>query len=296
MHVELVRACCFDGRQDPRQVFGLASGHHRSDGDLLDGDVHEVGRHGRNDVARRSRRTRQHAHHPLLGGRHDGQAVGPSAGEHHLHLVFGLGHVDATRRKDRRPEPDVEGIDQIRIDTHRTAPRPHRGEIRPQPRDSGDTLPLLAMPADRAFDLDAVDDTNDGGHGLDGVMPADGEVLIVHRGDVAGEIRVILCVDGQGCGAVELHENRADRMAGGALLLDHDDDPVGEYWSVERVCHGPTVATGEGVRRRSPRPSLRGDVPNDLSCGHRGFTEFRCWIRRHEGHLPRCPWVDSVPW
>ena len=196
---------------------------------------------------------------------------------------------------DRRPEPHIEGVDEIRVDAHRTASRPHRREIRPQPRDACDPLPLLTMPADRAFDLDAVDDTNDGGNGLDAVMPADSEVVIVHRGDVTGEVRVILRVDGQGRGAVELQEHRADRVAGGALLLDHDDDPVGEYRSVECVCHGPTVATGEGVRRRSPLAGLRGDVPNDLSCVHRGFTEFRRWIRRHEGHVPRCPWVDSVP-
>ena len=48
--VELVVADRFDRGEHPRQVLGQAAGHHGGDGDLLDGDVDEVGRHGGDDV------------------------------------------------------------------------------------------------------------------------------------------------------------------------------------------------------------------------------------------------------
>ena len=105
VHVELVGAHRLHRGEHPREVLGETARHHGSDGDLLDGDVDEIGRDGRDDLVERSRRASEHAQHALLGRRHDGEAVGPPALEHQLELVLELGDLDAARAQDRGTEP-----------------------------------------------------------------------------------------------------------------------------------------------------------------------------------------------
>ena len=93
--VELVVADRLDRREHPWQVLGEATGHHGGDGDLLDGDVDEVWGHRGDDVLGVAGRALEHPQHPLLGRRHDRQAVGPAPREHRLELVLQLGELDA---------------------------------------------------------------------------------------------------------------------------------------------------------------------------------------------------------
>ena len=149
--------------------------------------VDEVGRHGGDDVGRRTSGSGQHAHHPLLGRRHDGQAVGPAAVEHHLHLVLGVGDVDAPRREHGRTEPHAQRVDEVGVDAHRSAAGAHLGKAGTEPGDARDPFPLRAVPADGAFDLDAVDDADHRRNGLDVVVPADDEVGVVDRRRLPGK-------------------------------------------------------------------------------------------------------------
>ena len=81
VRVELVGARGLDGGEHDRQVVRTASGQHGVDRDLLDGDLDEVGRHGRDDVGRVARRALEHPQHPRRGRRDDRQPVRPAAGD-----------------------------------------------------------------------------------------------------------------------------------------------------------------------------------------------------------------------
>ena len=170
-----------DGGQHPRQVLGLAAGHHRGDRHLLDGRLHEVGRHDRDDVGRRTSGAGQHPHDPLLGRRHDRQPVAPAAVEHHLDVVLGVGDVDAPRREHRRAEPHAQRVDEVGVDAHRSAAGAEHRETVAETGDAGDAFPLGPLPADGALDLDAVDDAQHRRHRLDLVVPTDREVAVVER-------------------------------------------------------------------------------------------------------------------
>ena len=67
----------------------------------------------------------QHPQHAFLGGRHDGQAVGPPALEHQLELVLELGDLDAARPQGRGAEPDPQRVDEVGVDAHRAAAGSH---------------------------------------------------------------------------------------------------------------------------------------------------------------------------
>ena len=107
----------------PRQVLGLAAGHHGVDRDLLDRHRHQVGRHDGDHLVRVAVVPCEHAQHPLLGGRHHRQAVGEAAVEHRLHLVVEIGELDAAR------------LQHVAAERGRAARRPDRGRryIEPQP-------------------------------------------------------------------------------------------------------------------------------------------------------------------
>ncbi len=155
----------------------------------------------------------------------------------------------------RGAESHVERIDEVGVDTHRSAARPHHREIGSQTGDSGDALPLVTAPADRSLHLEAVDDANHRGHRLDLVVPTDGEIGVVDRRRLGGKAGVVLGVDRERHAVGELNEHRLDGMAGGAFLLDHHHDPVGKGGAIVDVCHGVdrSNALGEGSAPRSRR-------------------------------------------
>ena len=170
--VELVVAGRLDGGQHDRQVLGPAAGHHGVDGDLLDGDVDEVGRHDGHDLVGRAGRALQHPQDALLGGRHHRQAVGPAPVEQRLHLVLGVGDLDAAAVQQRTAEPDPQLVDEVRVDRHRAAARAGRpGRSAPRSSSPVKACHDVAVPADGALGLDAVDDAEQRGHGLDVVVP-----------------------------------------------------------------------------------------------------------------------------
>ena len=93
--VELVGARGLHGSKHPREILGFATGHDGVDRNLLHRDLHEVRWHDRNEFVRSVRGSLEHAQHAGLGGRHDGEAVGPAALEQCLHLVLERCEFDA---------------------------------------------------------------------------------------------------------------------------------------------------------------------------------------------------------
>ena len=115
-------------------------------------------------------------------GRWDhGQAVGPTALEHQLELVLGVGDVDPSRAQHVAVVDGAELVDAVGVDAHRAAAGSHRGQVESEPEDAGEIFPLGAQPPDGAADLLAVDDVDQRGHGLDLVVPAQREVGVVDR-------------------------------------------------------------------------------------------------------------------
>ncbi len=197
VHVELVVAHRLDRGQHPRQVLGQAAGHDGGDRDLLDGGVDEVGRNRGDDLVGRTRGAAEHLDDTFLGRRHDRQTVGPAAGEHHLDVVLGVGDLDPARSQDAAAVTNRQFVDEVGVDALRAASGPHRGQPLAEVVDAGERAPLGLEPAERALGLDAVDDADQRRHGLDVVVPADGEILVEDGRRVAGERRVVLRVDGE---------------------------------------------------------------------------------------------------
>ena len=71
----------FDRRENGREIFGPAAGHHGIDGRLLHRAGREVGRNIPDNFVRRPRRARQHPRDAQVGRRHDRQPVRPAAVE-----------------------------------------------------------------------------------------------------------------------------------------------------------------------------------------------------------------------
>ncbi len=113
---------------------GFAPGHHRVDGDLLDGALHEIGRDHRDDLVGRSGGAFEHAQHAGLGGSDDGKTVGPASIEQGLGLVLERGDLDAPTAQDGAAEAHREHVDHVGVDGQRAAPRPLFGQVRAERR------------------------------------------------------------------------------------------------------------------------------------------------------------------
>ena len=161
-------------------------------------------------------------------------------------------------------------------------PQPGRiaGRFGSETVDTGDPLPLVAMPADGAIDLDTFDHADHRRYGFDVVMPTHREVGVVDRRRRLGEAGVVLGVHGRRRRIVELAQDRPDGVAGRALFFDHHHDPIGEGRS-SRSRHGWTVAIGSAPAKSRPG-TADGDerhfacgcvMPEQkvLTCPHRGF-------------------------
>ena len=77
-NVELGLQYRLDRRQDHREVVGLAPCHHAVDGDLLYRDRAIQGRNPAQNAGARHLTGLQHLQNQVLGGRHDGQPIGPT--------------------------------------------------------------------------------------------------------------------------------------------------------------------------------------------------------------------------
>ena len=108
----------------PRQVLGLAPGHHRVDRDLLDGDLDEVRRHDGDDVARAraSCPRASAARAPAVGGTTGRPSVQPRSNSS-LHLVVELGELDAPGLEHVAGEAGAQRVDEVGVDAHATRTR-----------------------------------------------------------------------------------------------------------------------------------------------------------------------------
>ena len=237
MDVELVGARGLERREDHRHVLRLRAGHHRVDGDLLDGALDEVGGHDRNHLVGGAGRAREHPQHSCLCRSDHGQAVGPPSIEEGLGFVLERGDLDPPAAQHRCSEPDGEHVDHVGIDRQRAAAGPHVGEARPQSLDGGERFPRRPGPAEGPFDLDAVLHPDQGRDGLDVVVVRDREVLVVDRCEALGEGRLVLGEDGElDAGFAQLMQDRGHEHTRGALGLDDGDDPIGQ-----RSAHARTL-------------------------------------------------------
>ena len=230
VHVELVGAGGLDRGEHDGQVLGPAPGQHGVDRDLLDRALDEVGRHDGDDLVGRPGRALEHAQHPGLGGRHDGQAVGPAAVEHRLDLVLELAELDpaaAQRRCPRSARASSSATSGSRV----SEPQPGRcsGRSAPRPATPVSASHCGAVPADGAVDLGAASRPDERRHRLDVEREASARARCRRRRrDALGERRVVLGEHRQRVDRGELARAPARRAAGRAVPLHHGDESVGE--------------------------------------------------------------------
>ena len=148
--VELVGARRLDRGQHPRQVLGLAAGHHRVDRHLLDGHLDEVGRHDRHDLVGRAGRARRASAAPAPRS-----AARPAARR------SSRGRTSSRSRPRRRPARCAATasttppnrtrsvVDEIGVDAQRSAAGPERGQVVAESGDAGERCPLAAAASRR---------------------------------------------------------------------------------------------------------------------------------------------------
>ena len=144
--VELVGAHRLDRGDHPRQVLGLAAGHHRVDRDLLDRDLDEVGRHDGDDLVGCAAWCPPACAAPApRSAASTGQSVGEAAVEQHLHLVLEVGQLESSRPQHAAAEPGTKRVDEIGVDAHRAAARV-ASTGRSSPRSA---MPVIRCQSDR---------------------------------------------------------------------------------------------------------------------------------------------------
>lgn len=260
--VERVGADRLDRGDHPREVLGTAPGHHRVDGDLLDRDLDQIGRHDGDDLVGGSGGALEHAQHPGLAGWDHGQAVGPAAVEQGLHLVLEPGQFHPPRPEPRPREPSEELIGEVGVDALGTTARPEIGQVRTEIGETRQLLPRPPGPPDGAVDLLSAGHLQERRYRLDAVVPAHRQLPVVDRGVAGGERRVVLAHDGQGAGFGQLGEHRHHEGAGGTIALHDDDESVGQGRRNGRIggahsgqrSHRATDVTHRGMYSAGPLP------------------------------------------
>ncbi len=229
VHVELVGAGRLQGRDHHRQVLGTTARQHGVDGHLLHGALGHVRRHHGHDVGGGAVGALQHRQHPRLGGRHYRHAVGPAPVVHRLPGVLQGGDLDAPALEPRPREAHRQLVGQRRVDAERAAAGPELRQALAETRSAGEGLPLLTRPALDALDGPAGFDLEQRGDGVDVVVPRQGEVGVVqHPVGIGGEPWVVLGDDAEPGGVREFGEHGRHQHAGGAVVLDHGDEAIGQ--------------------------------------------------------------------
>ena len=139
--------------------------------------------------------------------------------------------ASSTRRDRSRPPSKRSRSSSTRSGSTLIDPHPGRidRQLLAEVGDAGDPLPVGTRPADGALHLLAVDDAHQRRHGLDLVVPAEREVAVVHGVDAGREGRIVLGVDRDVAAGDERRQQRGDHPARRALLLDDDDQSVGQH-------------------------------------------------------------------
>ena len=195
VHVELIGADRLDRCQDDRQVLGATAGHHGVDGYLLDRAPAEVRRDECYDLVRGSGGALEHSGHACLGGWDDRKSVGPPAVEQCLVVILELGQFDAAGGESGGAEPCPEFVDPTGFDREGASAGPEDGEAVAEAGDAGELLPAVAVPADGAGDLDAVDPADEYRNDIEVDLPAGDEVGVIDDPvGCSGKRRVVLGV------------------------------------------------------------------------------------------------------
>jgi hypothetical protein len=96
-------------------VLGRATGHHCVHRDLLDRDLHQVGRNDGDDLVAPSAGPFQHPQHSGFRRRDEREPVGPATIEQRLDLVLELGQRDAAGPELGAGETDAQLVGQVRV-------------------------------------------------------------------------------------------------------------------------------------------------------------------------------------
>ncbi len=244
---------------------------------------------------------REHAHHAFLRRRHDRQPVGPSAVEHHLHLVLGVGDVDAARAEHAGAEPHPQRVDEIRVDAHRSASGPHLG----QPGRRDPSTPVTRSQSgryqpDRPFDARRRRRRciTVGTVSISWCQLTD-KLVVVHRHRVIRGTTGSSCVKTVSCavasssrstGTIILQVSHSclttTTIPSGSAVGDVGD---GHAWNVPR-------RPRRGCDRRHVARTCERRRPHDVTCGPSGDQSSPVAAhRRHARHLSRRARFDPVP-
>ena len=117
MNVESVIAYSFKTCNDPWQVLGFTTSHHRIDRHFFNGDLYEVGRNNCHNISWLASSSGEHAHHPLFGRRNNRKAISPTAIKHGFKFVFCFSDVNTPCRKSRCAKTNTQFVNQIRVNT-----------------------------------------------------------------------------------------------------------------------------------------------------------------------------------
>ena len=144
-------------------------------------------------------------------------------------------------------------------------PGRHGGQVGAQAVHAGEGLPLLAVPAHRATGLLAGLEPQEGGHGVEVVVPGEVEVGVVdHPVDPLGKGGVVLAEHDEVGAPGEVGQHGRHQHAGRAVPLDHRDQPVGHD-------RPPRTGVHLGVPHRADRSPRSGRVEAALfPAGHGG--------------------------
>ena len=173
MNVERLVAHGFNCSDNPRQIFGPTARHDRVDSDFFDGDFNEIGWYDSHNVGWGACCSLQHPHDAFFSGGNHRKSVGPPSIKHGFEFIFGIGNIKASCRErgSRKASPQV--INPIRINTEAsTAGAPVR-QFQAESGETADLFPIRTTPTHSAFNLLAVENTDDRGNSFDVVVPTD---------------------------------------------------------------------------------------------------------------------------
>ena len=195
--------------QHHREVLGLAAGHHRVDGDLLDGALDEVGRDDRDDLVGRAGRALEHARAPWpRWARTTGR---PSVQPRANRASASSSRSASSTRRLRRTEPlKRTRSSSTRLGSTDSDPQPGRNSGRSAPRPA---TPLTAshcgrcQPTVRSTSR-AVDHRSASARSRCRGA-SEGQVGVEHGVEAVGEGGVVLGVDGEPRAGSELRSTGA---------------------------------------------------------------------------------------
>ena len=185
-----------DRSQHDRQVFRLAACHDGVDGGFLHGASGQVRWDASDHFVGAPRGSLQHAQHADVRGRHDGQAVAPSALEAGFDRVVVVAVFDLARLDAGIAELDLQVFRKAGFHALRAAPGTVRGQSLSEVGDARHPAPFVDVPAFCTRRLGAVLEPDQGRNDFYSVLERLAELAVVHHAaDALRKRGVVLRID-----------------------------------------------------------------------------------------------------